>query len=395
MRYRTTFALMAALVTTAASSQTPSKATLELRRHFMEPGINALTFHTIDSIFATKPVAHGARSTPLEGADHKLDFTYIVDGKNIPAEDMFERTFTNALIVIKDGRIVAERYRNFTNRQSHFLSMSMAKSVTSILVGIAMDQGKIKSLDEQLTAYVPELKGSAYDGVTLRDTIDMKTGVDRDDGDQLKPGTTGAALREQILVQNVRRATDEALVVKRKAAPGGTFEYSTLNTTVMAWVLERATGQRYIPFMTENLWKPLGAESDGFWIMDGTGPDAGAMAGLGFNATARDYARIGLMMLAKGRAEGKQIVSEHWVRESTEGPHTPVAPGAPRGYQHFWWTDPGKSAFMALGLQGQVIYVDPATRTVIVKMSYEPLGDRASGVESQAFFRAASAWAGH
>jgi len=391
MRY---VALLAALAATTATAAIPSNAVQELRRHFMEPQVNALTFHEIDRIFDTKPVAHGPKSTPLQGGDHPLNFTYSFEGRDVPAEDALERTRTNALIIIKDGRIVAERYRNYTDRHSRFLAMSMSKSVTSILVGIAIDQGKITSLDDQVTAYIPELKGSAYDGVTLRNAIDMKTGVDRDDGAQLKPGTPDAAMREKILITGAEPATYEASRVKRKAPPGGAFEYSTLNTTVMAWVLERATGQKYIDFMTANLWQPLGAEADAFWMMAGQGAAAAPVAGMGFNATARDYARIGLLMLNKGRAEGRQIVSERWVAESTEGPHTPNSPGAEYGYQHFWWTTPGKPAFQARGLQGQSIYVDPATKTVIVKMSYEALGDQKAGAESQAFFRAASAWAG-
>jgi len=394
MRHRNTFAVLTILVATTATAAIPSKAVQDLRRHFMEPEVNALTFHEIDKIFDTKPVPRGARSTPLQGTDHPLNFTYTVGGKQIPAEDALERTFTNALIIIKDGRIVAERYRNYTDRQSRFLSMSMAKSVTSILVGIAMDQGKIASLDDQVTKYVPELKGTAYDGVTLRNAIDMKTGVDRDDNAQLKPGTPDAAMREKILITGEKPASYEAALVKRKAPPGQAFEYSTLNTTVMGWVLERATGVPYITFMTDYLWKPLGAESDGFWMMAGQGGEAAPVPGMGFNATLRDYARIGLLMLNKGRAEGKQIVSERWVAESTEGPHTPNSPGAAFGYRHFWWTIPGSPVFEARGLQGQNIYVDPATRTVIVKLSYEPLDNHQAGEESQAFYRAASAWSG-
>jgi len=393
MRYGKTFAVLATLATTA-SAAIPSKAVQDLRRHFMEPRVNALTFHEVDKIFDTKAVARGPKSTPLQGTDHPLNFTYSFEGKDIPAEDALDRTFTNALIIIKDGRIVAERYRNYTDRRSRFLAMSMSKSVTSILVGIAMDQGKIASLDDQVTKYITELKGSAYDGVTLRNAIDMKTGVDRDDNAQLTPGTPDAAMREKILITGAEPATYEASRVKRKAAPGGAFEYSTLNTTVMGWVLERATGQHYIDFMTRNLWQPLGAESDAFWMMAGQGAAAAPVPGMGFNATARDYARLGLLMLNKGRAEGKQIVSERWVRESTEGPHTPNSPGAAFGYQHFWWTTPGKPAFQARGLQGQSIYVDPVTKTVIVKLSYEPLGNNRAGEESQAFFRAASVWAG-
>lgn len=377
-----------------ADSDNRSGAIFELRRQFLNPWFMPIAFHSIDSIFDTQAVPRGYQSTPLPRADRPLDFSYQYDGKAIPADQVFEHTFTNALMIVKDGRVVYEHYRNYTDAQTHFLSMSMAKSVTSILIGIAMDHGAIDSLDEQITDYVPELKGSAYDGVTIRDAIDMKSGVDRSDSDQLKAGSVTAERREQILVRNDVSVVCEALMVGRKAAPGKTFDYSTLNTTVLGWVLERAVKQPLAQYMSAMLWQPLGAEAAGFWMMDGAGPDAHAFNGLGFNAVMRDYARIGLMMLNGGRANGHQIVSAKWVEESTGGSHVPISPGAATGYQHFWWTVPDQPAYMAIGLNGQYIYVDPATRTVIVKLSYIPLGNKQAAEETQAFLKAASRWDG-
>jgi CubicO group peptidase (beta-lactamase class C family) len=376
---------------TNASEGTPA-ATLELRRRFMDPSVNALTFHTIDSIFATQTVPRGGRVLPLARAEHPLNFTYEFAGAPLPAESVLERTFTNALLILKDGRIVYERYRNQTSPQTKFLSMSMAKSITSILVGIALDDGRIRSLDDQIVAYVPELRGSAYDGVTIRHAIDMKTGVDRSDGDQLKPGSPGAAMREEILIRNLRPATEEALLVKRKAPPGGSFDYSTLNTTVLGWVLEKATRQPLAQYTADKLWSRLGVEADAFWMMSATGPATRPFNGLGFNATLRDYGRLGMMMLNGGAVGRTQIVSKKWVDESVGGPHTPTSSGSSTGYKHFWWTVPGSAAYMAVGLQGQYIYVDPSSRTVVVKLSYEPLSNRQAGNEARAFFAAASQW---
>jgi CubicO group peptidase (beta-lactamase class C family) len=374
------------------ASEAPPAATLELRRRFMDPSVNALTFHTIDSIFNTQRVARGGRVLPLPRAERPLGFTYDFAGKTLPAESVLERTYTNSLLILKDGRIVYERYRNHTSPQTKFLSMSMAKSITSILVGIALDEGSIRSLDDQIITYVPELRGSAYDGVTIRNAIDMKTGVDRSDGDQLKPGSTGAAMREQVLIRNLRPAAEEALLVKRKAPPGGSFDYSTLNTTVLGWVLEKATRQPLLNYTSDKLWSRLGAEADAFWMMSGTGPATRPFNGLGFNATLRDYGRLGMMMLNDGKVGRTQIVSKKWVDESVGGQHVPTSPGSSTGYKHFWWTVPGSSAYMAVGLQGQYIYVDPASRTVVVKLSYEPLSNREAGNEARAFFAAASQW---
>ncbi|PZU61223.1 MAG: hypothetical protein DI547_02085 [Sphingobium sp.] len=377
----------------AASGTEPSAAILELRRRFLDPGFMALAFHNMDGIFATQAVENGQRSHALPRAERPLDFTYDVDGRPIPAEDVLERTFTNALMIVRDGKVVYERYRNFTDERTRFTSMSMSKSITSILIGIAVDQGAIRSIDDQITTYVPELKGTPYDGVTIRDALEMKTGVDRSDGDQLKAGSEGAARREQILVRNALPAVDEAFMIRRKAEPGKTFDYSTLNVTILGWVLEKATGQPITAFTSRHLWQPMGAEAPAYWMADGPGAKGRPLTGMGYNATMRDYARIGMMMLDQGRANGRQVVSRKWVSETTGGPHPAIAPGASRGYQFLWWTVPGMPAYMADGLAGQYIYIDPPTRTVIVKLSYVPLTSRQTGEETSAFFRAACAWA--
>lgn len=367
-------------------------ALLQLRRNLLDKDMMPLMYRHMDSVFHTQQIARGSRVSILPRAEQPLGFSYDFDGATRPAEDVLERTFTNALLIMKDGRIVYERYRNLSGPQSRFLAMSMSKSVTAILIGIAVDQGAIRSLDDLVTDYVPELKGSAYDTVTVRDLIDMKTGVDRSDGDQLKPGGDGARRREEILVRNARPAVDEAFMIGRKAERGQKFDYSTLNTTILGWVLERATGTPITQFTSKMLWQKLGAEQPAFWMVDGPGPNARPLTGVGFNATLRDYGRIGQMMLNGGTFNGRRIVSAKWVQESTGEPHVAIGPNAQTGYQHSWWTTPGGAAYQANGVAGQYIFVDPATRTVIVKLSYTPTDARQAHAETAAFFRAASAW---
>lgn len=158
---------------------------------------------------------------------------------------------------------------------------------------------------------------------------------------------------------------------------------------MLGWLLERVSGGSTVAAYTaQRLWEPLGAEADGFYIMDGPPGVGREFSGAGFNATARDFARIGLMMLAGGVANGHRIVPEAWVRESTR---PTGGPGPGYGYQ--WWVLPNGRAYQALGLQGQHIYIDPDTRTVVVKLSYVPPdGMDAEEAESEAFFAAASAW---
>ncbi|RYD92232.1 MAG: class C beta-lactamase-related serine hydrolase [Sphingomonadales bacterium] len=195
-------------------------------------------------------------------------------------------------------------------------------------------------------------------------------------------------------MRNARPAVDEAFMVGRKEAPGKRFDYSTLNTTILGWVIERATKTPIAEYTSKMLWQPLGTEQAAFWMTDGQREKARPLTGIGFNATLRDYARIGLMMLGNGKYNGRQIVSERWVQESTGEPHHPLAPNAPTGYQHSWWTVPGSPAYGANGVGGQYIYIDPATRTVIVKASYTPADARGANGEANAFFKAASAWNG-
>ncbi|MAW82788.1 MAG: 6-aminohexanoate hydrolase [Parvularcula sp.] len=372
----------------------PSEAIKELRRiFFSDPKINVLTFHNIDEIFHTIPVEAAKRPWRLTYDEKKPDFTYAYDGEDYAAEDVLERTYTNALLIIKDDKIVYERYRNLTDEDTHFLSMSMAKSITSVLVGIAVEQGLISSVDDQIVKYVPELKGSAYDGVTVRQALLMKTGVNRADNYDPSPDSAMSRLREKTMVLNEARATEEALLVERIHEPGTQFSYSTLNTTVLGWVLEKAAGEPLPTYMERVLWKPMGAESYGFWMADGPEGVGRATNGMGYNAVLRDYARFGLMMLHEGKANKRQIVSRDWVEESTipEGPE-PASEDSDQGYQYQWWTLTDSNAYMAVGLQGQFIYIDPDTDTVVVKLSYFPLGAREPYRESEAFFRAASAW---
>jgi len=359
-----------------------------LRRAMMDADLNSLTFHNMDELFTTRTVPRSGPVWEIPRADHELNFTYRYRGKEYTPQQFLDRTFTNALLVMKDGRIVAEIYRNNTRDNTRFIAWSMTKSITSILVGCALQEGRIKSLDDPITRYLPELVGGGYDGVTIRQILQMRSGVDYEE--RYDFGNPGIAARnhEYALVENVVRFADAARTIKRIHPPGELWQYKTLDTGVLGWLLERVSGGSTISaYMTQRLWEPLGAEGDGFFIMDGPPGVGREFNGAGFNATLRDFARIGLMMLNEGKANGHQIVSPEWVRESTR---PTGGPGPGYGYQ--WWTVAGSQAFQARGLQGQYIHVDPESRTVVVKLSYFPPEDQTTGEEVAAFLAAASAW---
>jgi CubicO group peptidase (beta-lactamase class C family) len=365
-------------------------AVQDLRRKMNDADVNALTFRDMDQLFTTRTVARSGPIWQLPRADHALDFTYVYKGKTYTPEQFLGRTFTNALLVMKDGRIVSEIYRNNTDDRTRFIGWSMTKSITSILIGCALQEGRIKSLDDPITAYLPELKGGGYDGATIRQIMRMRSGVDYEERYDFEHPGIAATNHEHSLVQNVTRFADMARTVKRIHPPGEVWQYKTLDTAVLGWLLERVSGGSTIAaYAAQRLWEPLGAEHDGFFIMDGPPGVGREFNGAGFNATLRDFARVGQMMLQDGQANGRQIVPADWVRQST---HAIQGPGADPGYGYQWWV-PNDHAFEAIGLQGQFIFVDRPSRTVVVKLSYFPPGQDEPSDETAAFMAAAAAWA--
>ncbi|WP_082457137.1 serine hydrolase domain-containing protein [Sphingomonas sp. Leaf23] len=360
------------------------------RWHMLDGNINTLTFRSMDTLFTTRTVAHSGPVWQLPRADHALDFTYQVKGQTVRADDFLDRTYTNALLVMKDGRIVAEIYRNNSNERTRFMGWSMTKSVTSTLVGALLADKLIASLDDPITRYLPELRGGGYDGTTIRQILQMRSGVDYEERyDFANPGIA-ATNHINALVKNVARFADAARTIKRAHPPGKVFAYKTIDTAVLGWLVERVSGGSVAAYTARKLWEPLGTEADGFYIMDGAPGTGREFSGAGFNATLRDWARFGQMMLDGGVANGHRIVSPEWVAMASAPAATEDASG---GYGMQWWTMPNTPAYSAIGLQGQYVFVDPATRTVVVKLSYfPPADDSAVSEETAAFLAAASAW---
>lgn len=361
----------------------------QLRRAMLDPEVNTLTFRNMDQIFTTRTVAHSGPVWQLPRAERPLDFKYEFEGHQYSPDEFLDRTYTNALLIIKDGRIVYENYRNTTTDSTRFVVWSATKSIVGLLVGCAIQEGRIKTVDDQITQYLPELKGSGYDGVTVRQILQMRSGVDYEERyDFANPGIA-ARNHELALVKNVVRFADVARTLKRAHPPGEVFQYKTIDTAVLGWLIERVSnGSTLSAYAAQRLWEPLGAERDAFFIMDGPPGVGREFSGAGFNATVRDLARVGLMMLNEGKGNGRQIIPAQWVHQSVQ----PAAAGNEAVYGYQWWLTPGSKAYAAMGLQGQYVYVDPATRTVIVKVSYFPPGDGSAENETPAFFAAASRW---
>ncbi|MEV5032341.1 serine hydrolase [Sphingobium sp. LMC3-1-1.1] len=372
------------------AAEPPSPAVVAARRAIFDPAISSVLFHNMDELFETRVVGHAAAPWQLPRTDAPMNFSYSYGGATKPASEILDGNYTNALLIIKDGKIVTEIYRNGTDAQSRFISWSMSKSLTGTLVGLAVSEGRIKSLDDGIVTYLPELRRTGYEGVTIRQILEMRSGVDYDERYDWKNPSVASINHEEALVQNRVRFADVARTLKRKHAPGSTFDYKTIDTAVLGWLVERVTGMSASAYMSSRIWERLGTERDAFYIMDGPPGIGREFTGGGFNATLRDYGRFGQMMLQDGVGNGQRILPAGWVRQAT----APVGgqEGETGGYGYQWWTVQNSDAYFALGLCGQFIYVDPITRTVVVKLSYVPLEKGDAMKETLSFMAAASAW---
>lgn len=373
-------ALMSLPAAASASDQNDAKwlspTMVNARANMLNPALNYLTFQHMDQMFATRTVAAGSQVQPLPSMPVSLEGEYTIGDAKLDLEGALEATHTNALVVLKDGNLVYETYRNGSDENTRFLTFSVAKSYVSTLIGLALADGHIKSLDDKVTDYLPEMKGSGYDGPTIRDLLQMRSGVDWLEVYEFGSDTQLTTVHDNSLVGYKYRWCDYAA---KESKPGANaaerpFNYATLDTSVLGCILEKAVGKTGAEYMSEKLWKPAGMANDAYWIMDGPPSVGREFFGAGLAATARDHARFGLMFLNQGKSNGNQVVSADWVKEATvpsEG-NEPAGPEEKLGYQYQWWTFPESDAYSALGLFHQYIYVDPTNNLVIMKATASP-----------------------
>ncbi|WP_405927188.1 serine hydrolase domain-containing protein [Streptomyces sp. NBC_00035] len=322
---------------------------------------------TRETVSSSKPYAWPV-GKPITFPD-----TYEFDGTVRSTEEFLADTDTAALLVLIDGEIRYERYLLTGGPDVPWLSMSVAKSFVSALVGIAVEEGHIRSIDEAISAYVPVLPGSAFDEVTIRNVLQMSSGA-RWNEDYSDPDSD--IFRLSLATVGFGGTLDDFVAsMVRESEPGTVCRYNSGETQVLALLVARATGRSLADYMQEKLCEPLGMTSPGYWIV---APDGREMAYGGLNLTARDYARIGELYRGGGVWQGEQIVPAAWVRDSVAvaAPHLepgrPIVGGHPidLGYGYQWWLPAGdRGEFSAIGVYNQFVYVDPTTRTTIVKLS--------------------------
>ena len=327
-------------------------------------------FRSMERVFPARDIPAGREVWAFDTAPGALPDSYSFEGASASLARFLDDTVTTGLLVVKDGAVVHEEYRLGADETSRFTSWSVAKSVLSALIGIALEEGHIGSLDELVTDYVPELVGSGYDGVTIEHALTMSSGVAFDeDYDNIVSDVN----RLFFTLAAGMPMAETLSGLEREREPGTYNNYISSDSIAIGLVLEAATGMPSEEYLSTRLWQPMGAESDAFWS---TGRDGPVLPFCCLNARLRDYARFGRLFLEGGARDGRQIVPAAWVDTSTRPSAPRLEPGENPasfwtfGYGYKWWVPENpQDEFLAIGIWGQYVYVDRARKIVIVKTS--------------------------
>ena len=327
-----------------------------------------------DDFWAMRSVPRGEKAaSPMRRAAEEIDVLYPYDGRLLRLADYLDRNPVTGLLIARDDTILFERYRHGRTEDHRFASASLAKTLTGLLVGLALQEGAIRSLDDRAEAYVQELAGTMYGATPIRALLRMRSGMafretylgDDDFGRLLAevswPSRTGAV--DALRPFNTR-----------VAPPGERFSYSSADTELLGLVVARATGMPLADYLSTRIWQRLGAEADAVWAVDAGGQELAFCCAA---ARLRDWARLGLMMAHDGAWGGEQVVPQDWLLEMT----TRSAGDRAGNYGYQVWLMSGERRMFALrGIHGQAILVDPASRLVMVHMAARsrPAGDPAA-----------------
>jgi len=288
-----------------------------------------------------------------------------------------------ALLIVHGGKLRLERYGLGFDANGRWTSFSVAKSLTSTLVGAAIRDGHIRSMDDKVSAYIPQMKGSAYDDVSIRQLLTMTSGVqwNEDYGD---PDSDVARFNNHKPEEGVDQLVSYLRKLPRAAPAGTRWNYSTGETNLVGVLLAEATKKPLAQYLSEKVWKPAGMQQDATWILSRTGRE---ISGCCIQAASRDFARVGLFILGGAKADGKSIVPDGWLAQATTKQADIGKPGDGYGFQ--WWTHDDGS-FEAKGIFGQGIFIDPKRQLVVASNANWAGGasDRTAGAARTAFYKA-------
>jgi CubicO group peptidase (beta-lactamase class C family) len=372
---------------------------IERVRTLLDQQTQTRNFRRMYEVFPSRMIHRSSAPFPFERRLENLDITYRYNGKVNRLDEFLQRTTTLGLLVVKDDRVVSERYFFGASADSLFTSWSVAKSFVSALVGIAIDERLIASVDQRLADYVPDLRHSGYERATIKDVLQMASGVDFNE-DYANPLSDISRMYLMSFLFGSRINSYPAGVTSKRP-PGEAFDYVSVNTQALGMLVKRVTGKSLTVYLEEKLWVPLGMEDDAYWITDRSGADAMEYTFCCLNVSLRDYAKFGRLFLRGGDWNGRRIVAEKWVRESVvpdkpflslTGPYRPewAKTDWDIGYQYQWWVPAGDDGeFTGIGVWGQYLYVNRRANVVIAKASVDPDFDR--DMETIAAFRAIAA----
>ncbi len=301
--------------------------------------------------------------------------TFVYKGEAASTGDFILDSHTTGLAIMHNGKLVHEYYDRGNTAETHAIQMSVSKSMASILVGVALDEGYIDSVDDQIVKYVPELRGTAYDGVRLKDVLEMSSGVRWNENYT----DLNSDIVQSVVAIQLGSLDEFTRDVPREFEPGTYNRYSSIDTHVVGWVLRGATGKPYKEWFNEKLWSKIGAEASAEIMVDQKGEPV--VFG-GVNIRLRDMLRVGMVMARGGvNHKSERIVSQDWITASVTPDEPRLMPGynnpqssSPFGYKYQWWlpVESDQGDFTAIGIHGQFIYINPARNVVIAKTSTYP-----------------------
>jgi len=339
-----------------------------------QPGYRVGAFSHLDEIYTTRTIARAA--APWMFKRSTAEIRYRLQGRQSSLADYLSRNPVTGLLIARDDQILFEHYQYGRTDRDRLLSQSMAKSITGMLIGIAIAEGAIKSVDDVPETYVPGFKGTEYGRTPIRDLLHLSSGVDfgeeREGGRDLnrlwRDMVIGAWIFKKGTINSITQFN------QRIAPPGTRYHYASIEPDVLGVVLRYATNKSAAEYLQEKVWGRIGAEADATWLLDAEGFE---VAHFGFNAVLRDYARVGRLLAFDGAWEGQQIIPAQWMIDATtvRPADDYLAPGKPMpwfGYGYLLWLLPGsRRQFALVGDYGQRVCVDPASKLVMVQTALD------------------------
>ncbi len=346
---------------------------------FLEGDAQIAAFRNVDAIAPVRRVAAGEWTRPLPDSEQPLqNLHYRVEGARHDLDHFMDHNHVGGLLVLKNGKVVLERYGLGNNPETRWVSFSVTKSVASLLLGAAIQDGYINSVDDLVTDYLPQLKGSAYGEARIRHVLQMASGTDWNE-DYTDPDSDVASSPADMLELMHYMGAKPVI-----ASPGERFNYNTGETNLVGAIVRAAVGNNLAAYLSQTIWQPWGMAEDATWMAHG--PQGGEWGGCCISPTLRDWGRLALLLLNDGVLDdGTRVLPADWLAESTA-----PSPAADH-YGYLWWLHEGRR-YQALGIFGQAIHINPeGDLAIVVQSAWPDATSTVFGAHRDALFKAVEA----